>query len=101
MGKSSVPDPQLAGFNMMPFVNQEGQAMQNMYGDLGLAAPPGAVSGITQAGLTNQTAINNTAAQDQFALDTNAATGNAANNAALASGIGSFAGLTGGGLGIG
>ena len=78
---------------MMPFIQNEEQAMGNMYPDLGLTAPPGAVSGIGDAGATNQLVANNQTAQNQFNLDARAASGNASSLGNIASGAGLAAGI--------
>jgi hypothetical protein len=100
MSKSGISDPTLQGFNMMPFIQNQQQAMGNMYADLGLTDPGGqAEAGIGQAGATNQLVANNQTAQNQFALDANAAQAGQTSLGNLASSAGTLAGLGGTRLG--
>jgi hypothetical protein len=101
MSKSGISDPTLQGFNMMPFIQNQQQAMSNMYADLGLTDPGGqAAAGIGQAGATNQLVANNQTAANQFSLDANAANANSSSLGNLASTFGTLSGLRGG-TGIG
>jgi len=87
----------LSGYNIMPFVNNEANAMGNMYANLGLGNSTSRVmaqSGIQQAGATNQAQINDQVQQYNNSLY-------AQGDQQLMSGLGSIAGANAAGSAVG